>query len=339
MSAIPQRRLGEVGPTVSAVGLGCLSMSDFYGSAESGEAIATIHRALELGIDLLDTADAYGPYTNEELVGRALRDRREQAVVSTKFGFLRSEDGEWLGLDGRPDRVRTACDASLHRLGLEHIDLYFLHCPDPKVPIEETVGAMGELVREGSVRFLGLSNVGANDVRRAAAVHPIAAVQNDYSLLSREPERDLLPCLRELGIGLMAFSPLARGLLTGAIRTADDLVAGDYRRFLSTFGAGNLERNLALVDALHAVAAAHEATPAQVALAWLLAQGDDIVPIPGTARRERLEENAAATALRLNPGELASLDAMFHPGVVAGENQWDREGMLAATAARRRTGS
>jgi aryl-alcohol dehydrogenase-like predicted oxidoreductase len=330
-----RRRLGSEGPTVSAIGLGCLSMSDFYGEASERESIATIHRALELGIDLLDTSDAYGPFTNEEIVGKALRGRRERAFVSTKFGFRRSTDGDWLGLDGSPERVRSACQDSVRRLAVDHIDLYFLHCPDPAVPIEETIGAMAELVADGVVRCLGLSNVGTEHVRRATAVHPIAAVQNDYSLLFREPEQELLPCLRELGIGFMAFSPLARGLLTGTVRRPDDLYEGDFRRHLSTFAPPNLRRNLLLVDRLAEVAAQHEATPAQIALAWLLHKGEDIVPIPGTARAARVEENAAAVALRLTAVEVALLERVFPPGTAAGENQWDSDGMTAAIAARR----
>jgi aryl-alcohol dehydrogenase-like predicted oxidoreductase len=303
-----RRRLGSEGPTVSAIGLGCLSMSDFYGEASERESIATIHRALELGIDLLDTSDAYGPFTNEKIVGKALRGRREQAFVSTKFGFRRSTDGDWLGLDGSPERVRSACQDSVRRLAVDHIDLYFLHCPDPAVPIEETIGAMAELVADGVVRCLGLSNVGTEHVRRATAVHPIAAVQNDYSLLFREPEQELLPCLRELGIGFMAFSPLARGLLTGTVRRPDDLYEGDFRRHLSTFAPPNLRRNLLLVDRLAEVAAQHEATPAQIALAWLLAQKPFIVPIPGTRKLTRLEENIGATAVDLTSDDLREID-------------------------------
>jgi len=329
------RRLGSEGLSVAAIGLGCLSMSDFYGSASEREGIATIRRALELGIDLLDTSDAYGPFTNEEIVGKALRGRREHARVCTKFGFRRSREGDWLGLDGSPGYVREACLGSLRRLGISHIDVYLLHCPDPAVPIEETVGAMAELVADGVVRFIGLSNVSPEHVRRAAAVHPIAAVQNDYSLLFREPEQDLLRCLRELGIGFMAFSPLARGLLTGTVRHPDELYEGDFRRYLGTFATTNLERNLLLVDRVADVAARHDATTAQIALAWLLHQGEDIVPIPGTARVSRIEENARAVSIRLTPDELALLDDFFPPGVVAGENQWDADGMTAAIAARR----
>jgi aryl-alcohol dehydrogenase-like predicted oxidoreductase len=330
-----RRILGRNGPTVSAIGLGCLSMSDFYGEASERESIATIHRALELGIDLLDTSDAYGPFTNEEIVGKALRGRREQACVCTKFGFRRSRNGDWLGLDGSPEHVRAACAGSLQRLEMDHLDLYLLHCPDPAVPIEETVGAMAELVADGVVRFLGLSNVGSEHVRRAAAVHPIAAVQNDYSLLFREPEQELLGCLRELRIGFMAFSPLARGLLTGTVRRPDDLYEGDFRRHLGTFSAANLDRNLLLVDRLAEVAARHAATAAQVALAWLLHRGEDIVPIPGTARAARVEENAAAATIRLTADDMALLDRAFPPGAAAGENQWDADGMTAAVAARR----
>jgi aryl-alcohol dehydrogenase-like predicted oxidoreductase len=334
-----RRRLGRDGPTVSAIGLGCLSMSDFYGVASERESIATIHRALELGIDLLDTSDAYGPFTNEQIVGKALRGRREHAFVSTKFGFRRNREGDWLGLDGSPEHVRAACLDSMRRLAVDHIDLYFLHCPDPAVPIEETIGAMAALVADGFVRFLGLSNVGTEHVRRATAVHPIAAVQNDYSLLFREPEQKLIPCLRELGVGFMAFSPLARGLLTGTVRHAEELYDGDFRRHLGTFAAPNLSRNLLLVDRLAEVAAQHEATPAQIALAWLLQKGEDIVPIPGTARQTRVEENAAAVGIQLTAGESALLERFFPPGAAAGENQWNAEGMTAALAARRGAGN
>jgi aryl-alcohol dehydrogenase-like predicted oxidoreductase len=329
-----RRLLGEQGLEVSAIGLGCLSMSDFYGQADEKDAADTVARALELGVTLLDTADCYGPFTNEEIVGRAIAGRRESFIVSTKFGFLRDRAGDWLGLDARPERVAAAADASLRRLGSEHVDLYYLHCPDPRVPIEETVGAMGELVQAGKVRYLGISNATPEHVRRAHAAHPLSAVQNDYSLAVREPEDELLPCLRELGIGFVAFSPLARGLLTGAIRSVEEMFGGDFRRHLTTFADGNLERNLRLVSRLADIAAGYDATAAQLAIAWVLAQGGDVVPIPGTARREKLEANTASAQLRISAADLALLDELFAPGALAGSNNWTREESTAANAAR-----
>ena len=328
-----RRMLGSTGLETSAVGLGCLSMSDFYGRADEREAIATIHHALDLGIDLLDTADCYGPETNELLVGRALRGRRDEAIISTKFGFVR-DGAAWNGLDGRPEHVRSACEASLRRLGVDYIDLYSLHCPDPKVPIEETVGAMADLVVNGKVRFLGISNVTANHVRRAHAVHPITAVQDDYSIMFRSAEVELIPCVAQLGIGFVAFSPLARGLLSGTITRSGDLVAGDYRRHLSSFSDENLPHNMRLVAELARIATSHEATPAQVALAWLLAQRPPVLPIPGTARVSRLDENAGATNVNLDPEELATLGDAFGEQAVAGSNQWSH-GEHAAAAAER----
>lgn len=330
-----RRKLGSQGLEVSAVGLGCLSMSDFYGDAREHEAISAIHTALDLGVDLLDTADCYGPETNELLVGRALVGRRDRAVISTKVGFLR-DGSTWKGVDGSPAHVREACEASLRRLGTDHIDLYSLHFPDPKVPIEETVGAMAELVAAGKVRFLGISNVTADHVRRAQDTHPISAVQDDYSLLFRSAEKALLPCVAELGIGFVAFSPLARGLLSGAIHSGGDLFEGDYRRHLSSFSDGNLPHNMQLVESAARIADAHGASTAQVALAWLLAQGPWIVPIPGSSRMERVRQNIAATELKLTGVELAALDAIFSEGAVAGSNQWDREGQTAAAQARAR---
>ena len=328
------RKLGSQGLEVSTIGLGCLSMSDFYGTAEEHEALATVARARELGVTFLDTADCYGPFTNEEIVGRAIRGQRESFVIATKFGFQRDRRGAWLGLDARPERVAPACEASLRRLGIEQIDLYYLHCPDPNVPIEETVGAIGELVQAGKVRCIGISNATPEHVRRAHAAHPLTAVQNDFSLAVRDAESELLPCLRELGVGLVAFSPLARGLLSGTVRSVGDMFEGDFRRHLSTFGGGNLEHNLELTERLAEIAAGYGASAAQLALAWLLAQGPDVVPIPGTTRPAKLEANAAAAELRLRPADVAALDMLFAPGAVAGSNSWSREENVAANAAR-----
>lgn len=315
-----RRRLGRSGLEVSALGLGCMGMSEFYGPADEAESVATLHRALELGIDFFDTADAYGPFRNEELVGRALRDRRDRVVLATKFGILRDPDDPTVrGLCGRPDYVRRSCEGSLRRLGVDTIDLYYLHRVDPEVPIEETVGAMAALVAEGKVRHLGLSEAGPQTLRRAVAVHPIAALQTEYSLWSRDPEDGVLDACRELGIGFVAYSPLGRGFLTGAIRRFEDLAEDDYRRHSPRFRGENFERNLALVDRVHDLAREKGCTPAQLALAWALAQGEDVVPIPGTKRRARLEENAAAAALELRPDDLERLDAVAPPGAAAGE--------------------
>ncbi len=330
-----RRLLGRQGLEVSAIGLGCLSMSDFYGQAEETDAVATVSRALELGVTLLDTADCYGPFTNEEIVGRAIAGRRESFVVSTKFGFIRERSGEWVGLDARPERVAAAAEASLGRLGVDWIDLYYLHCPDPNVPIEETIGAMAELVVAGKVRYLGISNATPEHVRRADKVHPLTAVQNDYSLAVRDPEPELLPCLREFGIGLVPFSPLARGLLTGTVRSTEEMFDGDFRRHLTRFADGNLEPNLRLVGQLAEIASGYDATAAQLAIAWVLAQGRDVVPIPGTARREKLEANVAAAQLDLTLADLALLDELFAPGAFAGSNNWTPEESVAANAARR----
>jgi aryl-alcohol dehydrogenase-like predicted oxidoreductase len=313
-----QVQLGDQGLAVSQLGLGCMGMSEFYGATDDTESIATIHRALELGVSFLDTADMYGPFKNEELVGRAIADRREKVVLATKFGNQRNADGSWLGINGKPDYVRSACDASLQRLGVDHIDLYYQHRVDNTVPIEDTVGAMAELVKAGKVRFLGLSEAAPATIRRAHAVHPISALQTEYSLWSREPELEILPTLRELKIGFVPYSPLGRGFLTGTIRKADDLAENDYRRNAPRFQEQHWQQNVKLVDAIAAVAAAKGVTPAQVALAWVLAQGSDIAPIPGTKRRTYLEQNVAAAAVMLGSAELAALAEAAPIGETAG---------------------
>ncbi|MFZ0127837.1 MAG: aldo/keto reductase [Candidatus Dormiibacterota bacterium] len=319
------RSLGTQGLEVSALGLGCMGMSDFYGTAEerdAGEAIATIDRAAELGITLLDTADQYGPFTNEELVGRALTGRRDQYVVATKFGFVRSADGSQT-INGRPDHVHQACDASLHRLDIDVIDLYYQHRLDRSVPIEETVGAMAELVHAGKVRFLGLSEAGPDTIRRANAVHPISAVQSEYSLFSRDVEESVLPAMRELGIGFVAYSPLGRGILTGAVNP-DTLAESDTRRSrFPRFAVGNFEANLAVASRIGDIASEAGVTAAQLALAWLLHRGTDVVPIPGTKRRSRLEENAGAADIVLDAADIARLEAAVTPDSVRGDRHWD----------------
>lgn len=313
---IPRRRIA--GLDVAALGLGCMGMSDFYGPADRAQSLAVLDHALDRGINLLDTADMYGSGANERLLAQVLARRRDEIVLASKFGFVRGAGGEVLGIDGRPEYVARACDASLARLGVERIDLYYLHRVDPNVPIEETVGAMAALVAAGKVGHLGLSEVSAATLRRAQAVHPIAAVQSEYSLWTREVEQGVLPASRELGVGLVAYSPLGRGLLTGAIRQPEDLPAGDWRRGLPRFEAGNLAANQALVDTLAAIAASCGCTPAQLALAWLLDRGPDIVPIPGTRRLERLDENLAATSMTLDAAQRARIDAVLADAPVRG---------------------
>jgi len=314
-----KRKLGSQGLEVSAEGLGCMGMSEFYGPGDETESIATIHRALDLGVNFLDTADMYGPHTNEELVGRAIAGRRGEVMLATKFGIVRDANAPGVrGISGRPEYVRQACEGSLRRLGVDHIDLYYQHRVDAEVPIEETVGAMGRLVEEGKVRFLGLSEAGAGTIRRAHAVHPITALQSEYSLWSRDIEDDIIPTLRELGIGLVAYSPLGRGFLTGRFTSPDDFAPDDFRRGSPRFQGENFAKNLELVKHVEQLAEAKGCTASQLALAWVMARGADIVPIPGTKRRKYLDENVGATEVTLTPDDLAKIEEIAPQGVAAG---------------------
>jgi aryl-alcohol dehydrogenase-like predicted oxidoreductase len=324
-----QHKLGTQGLTVSALGLGCMGMSAFYGPRDESESVATLHRALDLGVNFFDTSDVYGPHTNEELVGRALKPHRDQVIIATKFGIAFNSDG-LRSINGRPEYVHAACDASLKRLGIDTIDLYYQHRVDPKTPIEETVGAMAELVQSGKVRYLGLSEAGAHTIRRADAVHPISALQTEYSLWSRDAEDEILPTVRELGIGFVAYSPLGRGFLTGQIRKPGDLAADDWRHTSPRFQGENFQKNLDLVTKIEELAEKRKIKASQLALAWVLAQGEDIVPIPGTKRRSYLEENIAALEIRLTQEELAALDAIAPRGIAQGDRySTEMMGMLS----------
>jgi aryl-alcohol dehydrogenase-like predicted oxidoreductase len=318
-----KRHLGSQGLEVSEIGLGCMGMSEFYGARDDAQSIDTIHRALDRGVTFLDTADVYGPFTNEHLVGRAIRDRRDHVIVATKFGNERRPDGSWIGINGRPEYVRAACDASLKRLGIDTIDLYYQHRVDANTPIEETVGAMADLVRDGKVRYLGLSEAAAKTIRRAHKVFPISALQTEYSLWTRDPEDEILQTIRELGIGFVAYSPIGRGFLSGRIRTIDDLDADDYRRKNPRFMDENFQKNIGLVHRIEEIAREKHVTPAQLAIAWVLLRGKDIVPIPGSRRITHLEENLAAADIQITPEEMARIDAAAPAGVASGDRYPD----------------
>lgn len=324
MFQVGKRRLGREGPEVSAIGLGCMGMSEFYGAGSDEESISTIHRAIERGVTFLDTADMYGVGRNEELVGRAIRDRRDEVFLATKFGNVRGPAGEFLGVRGDPDYVRSACENSLRRLGTEVIDLYYQHRVDPNVPIEDTVGAMAQLKQEGKIRFLGLSEAAPHTIRRAHEVHPIAAVQTELSLWSRDAEAEVIPTVRELGIGYVAYSPLGRGFLTGQIKSPSDFPEDDFRRFHPRFTGENFEKNIRLVHEVEAMAKEKGCTTAQLALAWVLAQGNDIVPIPGTKHVRYLEQNIGALEVRLSPEDLKRLDEILPPGAASGQRYHER---------------
>jgi len=326
LTPMPQRRLGRSELVVSAVGLGCMGMSEFYGPTDDAESIATIHRAIDHGINFMDTADMYGVGRNEELLGRAIHGRQHEVVLATKFGNVRSPEGKFLGVNGRPEYVQQSCESSLRRLGVEQIDLYYQHRVDTSVPIEETVGAMSRLVHQGKVRFLGLSEAAPATVRRAAKVHPIAALQSEYSLWTRDPEQEILPTCRELGVGFVAYSPLGRGFLTGKLRNTEILDAGDYRRTSPRFQGENIRRNAGLVERIEKIAGEKKCTAAQLALAWVLAQGTDIVPIAGTKRRTYLDENVGSVRVTLTPADLARIDQELPSGMAAGD-RYDAIGM------------